>query len=294
MHEATAAVAATPLVWGPFTSALFVDPAAFDGLYSFRTPEEAGTGEKVFRGPPPEDVFREVSPALSPLLPKLDEKGFAGYRLGDRFRKIEKGEGNQGDFFDTFGKSLAVFGNDHPDAWRAALREAFGRNVYPELHVTAENLDAFVLLTNWMAKKERTAFWRRVHVEGEEKEAGIHESAAWPLSGGISFLILGVLIWGFYNFQEVPREAPWVLQHVGWMLALLGVVAVGVGAGRFSREVNRLNKLLKEIVSPEVSPVFPELLPAESRHDPNVVGKLFSGQIQHWIHLSLRGGDSVR
>lgn len=286
MNPASAVAASTPLIWGPYTSALFVDPGAFDGLFTSRPALEEGSGDEVLSGESPSDVYNDVRPALTLLLGELNKTGF--HRYGVRFVEPEALRTDSESFLNTVGKVLAVFGEGHPEEYRGALRAAVGKDVYPELNVTADNLDAFVRLTNWKARKERELFWKRVEVE-EKRSKVAH-------TGGGILVLGGIVVAGVGGFLLRP-----ILTQLSFEMALLvGGIALcfsfwlgGMGMKEIWGALSRERQLTQEIVSPDVSPVFPEFLPAESRHDPDVVGKLFSGKIKHWIHASLRDGTSV-
>lgn len=288
MNPASAvATAASTLVWGPYTSALFVDPGAFDGLFSSRPAWEEGSGEEALSHESAGAVYNEVRPALTLLLDQLNRTDF--HRYGVRFGEPVAVETDSKSFLNTVGKVLAVFGEGHPEEYREALRVAVGKDVYPELNVDAGNLDAFVRLTNWKARKERELFWKRVEVE-EKRSKVAH-------TGGGILVLGGIVVAGVGGFLLRP-----ILTQLSFEMALLvGGAALcfsfwlgGMGMEEIWGALSRERQLTQEIVSPDVSPVFPEFLPAESRHDPDVVGKLFSDQIKAWIHAAIWDGASVR
>lgn len=289
MNPASAAVtAASTLVWGPYTAALFVDPGAFDALYNSRPPLASDAAEAASGNDTPFAIYNEVRPALTLLFPQIEEKGFNRFGLRRKFEAAEENKRDAGLFLDTFGKSLAVFGEDHPEGYREALKAAVTDDPLSTLNVTAGNLGAFVRLTNWKARKERELFWKGAGVERERNERA-WAIATTALSSGVSAVGGGSLAVGYY----FPNPSFW-LGIVAGGLIIFGVAAIAFRTNRLRRAFNDLSKLTREVVSPEVSPVFPEFLPAESRRDPDVVGKLFSGQLKHWIHASLRGSASAR
>lgn len=290
MNPASAAVtAASTLVWGPYTSALFVDPGAFDGLFTSRPALEEGSGEEALSNETPGAIFNHVRPALTLLLPNLDKTGFLRFGLQPKFVAAEEDRLEAEHFLHPLGKALAVFGEDHPEEYRKVLRAAVGGDLFPKLHIEAGNLDAFVRLTNWKARKERELFWKRAQVEAERSRVAVNSGTMLMIGGLVVAGVGGFLSRPFLNHGSL--ESVLLVGGVALFLALgLSVLATREIRGALRRE----RQLTQEIVSPEDSPVFPEFLPAVSRHDPDVVGKLFSDQIKQWIRASLRDGASVR